>query len=89
MMESIFITTSAGYTGTLIGTSILKGLGDSLEPYFIVNPRVENYGVVGATIVLIFAGTMAGYIPAQRAAKIKPVVAMSADSPFKNELFHI
>jgi putative ABC transport system permease protein len=76
MMESIFITTLAGYMGLLIGTSILKGIGDSLEPYFIVNPSVENYVVVGATIVLVFAGTMAGYIPAQRAAKIKPVVAM-------------
>ncbi len=79
MMESILITALAGYIGLLTGTTILKGIGDSLEPYFIVNPSVENYVVVGATIVLIFAGTVAGYIPAQRAARIKPVVAMRED----------
>lgn len=76
MMESIFITTLSGYVGLLIGTTILKGLGDTLEPYFILNPSVENYVVIGATIVLVLAGTLAGYIPAQRAARIKPVVAM-------------
>jgi putative ABC transport system permease protein len=77
MMESIFITALAGYTGLLIGVFALKGLGDSLETYFILNPSVETYVVVGATIVLIIAGTIAGYIPAKRAASIKPIVALN------------
>ncbi len=77
MMESIFITALAGYTGLLIGVFALKGLGDSLEKYFILNPSVETYVVVGATIVLIVAGTIAGYIPAKRAASIKPIVALN------------
>ncbi|MDO9137970.1 MAG: ABC transporter permease, partial [Lutibacter sp.] len=77
MMESIFITALAGYTGLLIGVFALKGLGDSLEKYFILNPSVETYVVVGATIVLIIAGTIAGYIPAKRAAGIKPIVALN------------
>lgn len=77
MMESIFITALAGYTGLLIGVFALKALGDTLETYFILNPSVETYVVVGATIVLIIAGTIAGYIPAKRAASIKPIVALN------------
>ncbi len=77
MLESIFITTLAGYIGLLIGTTILKAIGSSLEKYFIVNPSVETYVVIGATIVLILAGTIAGYLPAKRAARIKPIEALN------------
>jgi putative ABC transport system permease protein len=79
MLESIFITTISGYFGLLVGTSILRMIGDGLEEYFIVNPSVENYVVIGATVVLILAGTIAGFIPAQRAARIKPIDALRGD----------
>jgi putative ABC transport system permease protein len=77
MLESIFITAIAGYSGLMLGIFILKSLGDSLEKYFILNPSVETNVVVGATIILIIAGTIAGYIPAKRAAQIKPIVALN------------
>jgi putative ABC transport system permease protein len=77
MMESIFVTALAGYSGLLIGVFTLKAIGKNLEKYFILNPSVETYVVVGATIVLIIAGTIAGYIPAKRAASIKPIVALN------------
>ena len=77
MLESIFITTIAGYVGLLIGTTILKFIGDGLKEYFIVDPSVETYVVIGATIVLIIAGTIAGYIPAKKAARIKPIEALN------------
>ena len=77
MMESIFVTALAGYSGLLIGIFSLRAIGDSLEKYFILNPSVETYVVVGATIVLIIAGTIAGYIPAKRAASIKPIDALN------------
>ena len=77
MMESIFVTALAGYSGLMIGIFSLKALGKTLEKYFILNPSVETYVVVGATIVLIIAGTIAGYIPAKRAASIKPIVALN------------
>ncbi len=77
MMESIFVTALSGYVGLLIGVFTLKAIGSSLEKYFIINPSVENYVVVGATIILIIAGTIAGYIPAKRAASIKPIVALN------------
>jgi putative ABC transport system permease protein len=67
----------AGYIGLLIGVFALKAMGDTLETYFILDPSVETYVVVGATVVLIIAGTIAGYIPAKRAASIKPIVALN------------
>ena len=78
MMESIFVTAIAGYSGLMFGVFALKAIGDTLEEkYFILNPSVETYVVVGATIVLVIAGTIAGYIPAKRAASIKPIVALN------------
>lgn len=77
MQESIFVTAIAGYLGLMLGVVVLKLIGESLEKYFIVNPSVETYVVVGATVVLVIAGTIAGYIPATRAARIKPIVALN------------
>ena len=77
LMESIFITALAGYIGLMIGVFVLSSLGKTLETYFIKDPSVETSVVVGATIVLVIAGTIAGYIPAKRAASIKPIVALN------------
>ncbi len=77
MLESIFVTAIAGYSGLMLGIFTLKAIGDKLETFFIINPSVETYVVVGATVVLVIAGTIAGYIPAKRAARIKPIVALN------------
>ncbi len=79
MLESILITALAGYFGLLLGVGILKTVGPSLKSYFILNPGVSTPVVVGATITLIVAGMIAGYLPAKRAAQIKPIVALRAD----------
>ncbi len=77
--ESLLITAIAGYLGLLFGTYILNQIGDSLEEYFIKNPGVNTGIVVGATITLVIAGLIAGYLPAKKAAQIKPIVALRAD----------
>ena len=77
--ESLLITALAGYLGLLLGTYILNQIGDSLEEYFIKNPGVDTGIVVGATITLVIAGLIAGYLPAKKAAQIKPIVALRAD----------
>ncbi|WP_445747397.1 ABC transporter permease [Polaribacter sp.] len=80
VQESVFITTIAGYLGLSLGTYLLSLIGDSLEKdYFIKDPSVSTGIVVGATIVLIISGLIAGYIPAKRAANIKPIEALRAD----------
>ncbi len=80
VQESVLITTIAGYLGLSLGTYLLSLIGDSLEEdYFIKDPSVSTGIVVGATIVLILSGLIAGYVPAKRAANIKPIVALRAD----------
>ncbi|WP_224484068.1 ABC transporter permease [Robertkochia aurantiaca] len=79
LQESIFITTIAGYIGLVLGIVLLRLIGNSLEDYFIVNPSVGTGTLIGATLILIFFGAVAGYVPARRAAKIKPIVALRDD----------
>ena len=51
--------------------------GKTLEDdYFITNPYIATGTAIFATILLVICGTIAGYIPARRAAKIKPIVAL-------------
>ena len=80
VQESVLITTIAGYLGLSLGTYILSLIGNSLEEnYFIKDPSVSPEIVIGATLILISAGLIAGYIPAKRAANIKPIEALRAD----------
>ncbi|WP_067145044.1 ABC transporter permease [Pseudotamlana agarivorans] len=79
LIESIIITTIAGYIGLLIGVGVLELVGPSLEVYFIKDPGVSNSLVVGATLTLIVAGAIAGYLPAKKASEIKPIIALRND----------
>ena len=77
LLESVFITTISGFIGMFVGIAILRSIGTDLEEdYFILNPYISTTVAVMATLMLIFFGALAGYIPAQRAAKIKPIVAL-------------
>ena len=40
------------------------------------DPSVDSNIVIAATIVLVIAGIIAGYVPAKRAVKIKPIEAL-------------
>jgi len=79
VQESVLITTIAGYVGLSLGSYILNAIGDTLEAYAIKDPSVSPGIVIGATITLILAGLIAGFLPAKNAARIKPIVALRAD----------
>ena len=75
--ESIFITTISGYIGLIFAMIVLKLIGNNLEAkYFISNPYIDTGDAIWATIILIFFGALAGYLPARKAAKIKPIIAL-------------
>ena len=77
--ESIFITSIAGYIGLLAGIFTLALIGNKLEDYFIYNPQIHLGTAIFATFLLISFGAIAGYVPAKRAARIKPIVALRDD----------
>lgn len=77
LQESIFITTISGYFGLICAFGVLQLIGNDLqENYFITNPNIETENGIAATIILIFFGAIAGYIPAKKAASIKPIIAL-------------
>ena len=79
LIESIIITAIAGYVGLLLGMGILEWAGPMLETYFIKDPGVKPSLIIGATVTLILAGAIAGYLPAKKASRIKPIVALRDD----------
>lgn len=79
LLESILITAIAGYVGLLMGVGVLKLAEPMLETYFIKDPGVSTTLIIGATITLIVAGGIAGYLPAKKASRIKPIVALRDD----------
>jgi len=76
LVESVFITTLAGYFGLLIGVGLLEWASPLLKTYFITDPSVSQTLVLMATFTLIIAGAIAGYLPAKKASLIKPIVAL-------------
>lgn len=79
LLESVFITTVSGFVGMLIGIAILSSMGETLEDFFITDPYINTGTAISATLLLIVFGGIAGYIPARKAAKIKPIVALRDD----------
>ncbi len=79
LQESIVITVISGLIGVGLGVLTLKLMGDNLEKYFIINPSV-GWGLISfAFLGLVFSGAVAGFVPAYRASKIKPVEALKSD----------
>jgi putative ABC transport system permease protein len=78
LMESVVITTAAGYLGLLTSTSIIFLIGQAVGEgsQFFSNPQV-NLGVgVGALLILVIAGALTGLLPALHASRIQPVEAL-------------
>ena len=77
ILESLIITAFAGYLGLLFGIGILEFIASHMPASdFFRNPGVDFKIAISAALMVILAGMMAGYIPARRAAKIKPIEAL-------------
>ena len=85
--ESIIITALFGYIGLLLGFAANLYMDATLgsevidtglfQTTMFVNPTVGVGTAVGVTVVLIVAGTVAGLVPALKAARIRPIVALA------------
>ncbi len=74
--EAIFVTAISGFGGLIFSMALLEIVGPNIEVDYILNPSV-NFNVAFSTvIVLIVAGTLAGFIPAYRAAKVKVIESL-------------
>jgi putative ABC transport system permease protein len=77
MQEAIAITSFAGYIGLVFGVGILELVRKNMPPTnFFKNPEANFSIAISATILLIIAGSIAGLVPAMKAAKVRPVDAL-------------
>lgn len=77
LQESILITATAGYIGLVLGVGLLELVSKSLPAIdYFANPEINMTVALTATAILVVAGAIAGYVPAKRAASVKPVVAL-------------
>jgi putative ABC transport system permease protein len=84
VFESVLVTSIAGYMGLVLGVGLIELISFGLrsvgaELPFFRNPEIDFEIAVTAMLLLIFAGAIAGLIPAARAAKIMPIEAMRAE----------
>jgi len=82
--ETVVLTAVAGYLGLVVGVFILEVINLFLtkmetESDMFKNPEVDFEVAITATIVIVFAGAIAGLIPAYKASKIDPVIALKTD----------
>lgn len=84
LQESIVLTSVSGFLGLVGGVFVVDGLAKLLDTFgvqneYFANPEVDLSVAIAALCILIFAGTLAGLIPAIQAARIDPIEALRAE----------
>lgn len=92
ILESLLITAIFGYIGMILGIGLTELINfvmeqstngqpasDEMQMTVFKNPTVNIGYAIFATIVLIIAGIIAGYLPARKAVKIKPIEAIKQE----------
>lgn len=89
IVESVVITIFFGYIGMLLGIAANEWMKasaahnvietDFFEMQTFVDPTVGLSTCLGVLAVLVIAGTLAGLLPARKAAMIKPIEALRAE----------
>lgn len=77
LTESIVITSLSGYVGLVLGIVLLEVVSDNMPAVdYFLNPEVDLGLALGALVLLVVAGALAGFVPARKAASIRPIEAL-------------
>jgi putative ABC transport system permease protein len=80
LMEALLLTGVAGYVGLTAGVACVELARRYLaDNEYVRDPTVDVRVGVVATLLLVAAGALAGVVPASKAARVRPVVAMRAE----------
>lgn len=89
IIESIIITTFFGYIGMVLGIAANEYMNATIgnmkvdsglfTTTMFVNPTVGLDVCINATLLMVVAGTIAGLIPARKAARVRPIEALRAE----------
>jgi putative ABC transport system permease protein len=77
LMEAIFVTAVFGYLGLALGVFLIEGLAKAVPGGdFFRDPTIDLGTAVQALVAMLIAGALAGWVPARRAAAIRPIEAL-------------
>ncbi len=86
LVEAVVVTAFFGYVGMVAGVGLMELVNFFMERSAAAapadsfstfkNPTLDLPVVITATIVLVVAGVIAGYVPARRAARLKTIDAL-------------
>ncbi len=83
LMESIFLTIISGMVGIIFGALVIFGVNTLLDVVgpvdMFLNPSVSLGVVLSALAILIISGLLAGFIPANKAIKVRPIEALRTE----------
>lgn len=83
LMESIFLTIMSGMTGIIFGALFIYAVNALLDANgpvdMFLNPSVSLGVVLGALLILMVSGLLAGFIPANSAIKVRPIDALRTE----------
>ncbi|MGF1557771.1 MAG: ABC transporter permease [Flavobacteriaceae bacterium] len=77
--EAVFVTAVSGFAGLIASMGLLELVGPNIQVDYVLNPSIDFNVALITVLLLILAGTLAGFFPAWRAARIRPIEALKEE----------